>query len=83
MRDPEVTALLVTLLGLAPILLRSQITRVLGADQYSTAGLQRMSLPTLELLTHGIYADSSLLDSAAQAMSSERTTASSTEGEPS
>jgi AcrR family transcriptional regulator len=70
--DPEMTTLLVTLIGLAPVLMRSQVARVLGADQLSPAGLQRITLPTLELLTHGIYADPTLLDGARQAIADEQ-----------
>ena len=72
MSDPEMTTLLVTLIGLAPVLMRSQVARVLGADQLSPAGLQRITLPTLELLTHGIYADPTLLDGARQAIADEQ-----------
>lgn len=73
MSDPELTTLLVTLMGLGPVVMRSQIARALGTDQLSPAGLLRLTLPTLELLTHGIYSTTALLDSARNALSSEGT----------
>ncbi|GAA1232545.1 TetR family transcriptional regulator [Microbacterium phyllosphaerae] len=66
--DPEMTTLLVTLIGLGPVVMRSQIARALGTDQLSPAGLLRLTLPTLELLTHGIYSTTALLDSARDAL---------------
>lgn len=68
MSDPEMTTLLVTLIGLGPVVMRSQIARALGTDQLNPAGLIRMTLPTLELLTHGIYSTTALLDSARDAL---------------
>ncbi|WP_336644808.1 TetR family transcriptional regulator [Microbacterium sp. USHLN186] len=68
--DPEMTTLLMVMLGLAPVMMRTQIGRALGGDQLSRAGMLRMTLPTLELLTHGIYRDSAFLDGAREAMAS-------------
>ena len=68
MSDPEMTILLVTLIGLGPVLMRAQMARVLGSDQLSPAGLRRMTVPTLELLTHGIYSTTALLDGARAAL---------------
>lgn len=70
MSDPEMSALLVTMMGLGPVMMRTQISRVLGQDQLSSAGLLRTTLPTLELLTHGIYASSVFLDGAREAVAS-------------
>lgn len=66
--DPEMTALLLAMLGLAPVMMRSQVTRLLGQDQLSAPGLLRTTLPTLELLTHGIYTTSAFLDGARAAL---------------
>ncbi len=71
MSDPEMTTLLVTLIGLGPVVMRSQIARALGTDQLSPAGLIRTTLPTLELLTHGIYSTTALLDGARDALAAE------------
>lgn len=70
MSDPEMTIMLLTLMGLAPVVMRAQIARALGTDQLSTAGLLRTTLPTLELLTHGIYSTTALLDGAREALAS-------------
>lgn len=71
MSDPEMTTLLVAMMGLAPVMMRAQVARVLGQDQLSPAGMLRTTLPTLELLTHGIYSSSTFLDGARQAVASE------------
>lgn len=68
MSDPEMTTMLLTLIGLAPVVMRAQVARALGTDQLSPAGLLRTTLPTLELLTHGIYSTTALLDGARDAL---------------
>jgi len=68
MSDPEMTTLLVTLLGLGQVVMRGQVSRVLGEDHLGAAGLLRATLPTMELLTHGIYATDSFLDGTREAM---------------
>ncbi|WP_438856334.1 TetR family transcriptional regulator [Agromyces sp. M3QZ16-3] len=62
--DPELRAVLITAYGLAPLLLRGQLARVLGAPLDSPAVVRRMTLPTLEFYTQGLYADTRLLDAA-------------------
>lgn len=66
--DPEMRAIMITLNGLAPLLLREQLGRVLGSSIASVAGIRRMTVPTLELYTHGLYTDSSVLDAARSAL---------------
>ena len=56
--DPEMRALIVTVHGLAPLLLRDQLARAMGTPLASAAALRRMTRPMLELYTHGLYADS-------------------------
>jgi AcrR family transcriptional regulator len=68
--DPELRAVLVTLYGLAPLLLRDQLARALGAPIDSPATLRRMTVPTLELYTHGLYADERMLEAARAAVAS-------------
>ncbi|WP_176697109.1 TetR family transcriptional regulator [Microbacterium sp. 3J1] len=68
MSDPEMTTVLVALIGLGPLVMRAQIARALGTDQLSPAGLLRMTLPTMELLTHGIYSTTTLLDGTREAI---------------
>lgn len=68
MSDPEMTALQLTLMGLAPVVMRAQIARSLGIDQLSAEGLLRSTLPMMELLTHGIYATDAFLDATRSAL---------------
>lgn len=66
--DPEVTALLLTLFGLAPLVLKRQFVRALGETDLTPASMQRITLPTLELFTHGIYRDEALVQAARDAL---------------
>ncbi|MFB9957254.1 TetR family transcriptional regulator [Agromyces bracchium] len=68
--DPDLRAVLITAYGLAPLLLRGQLARVLGAPLDSPAVVRRMTLPTLEFYTQGLYADTQLLDAARAAIES-------------
>lgn len=76
--DPQATALVVTMLGLAQFLMRDRFTQVLGVDPFSVEGAERLTVPTLELLTNGLYADHSLLEAARNAL--QQKDSSSTEG---
>ncbi|GAA4376666.1 TetR family transcriptional regulator [Agromyces bauzanensis] len=71
--DLEMRAVLITLNGLAPLLLRDQLARVLGVPVTSSAA-RRMTLPILELYTHGLYTDSRILDAARAALQGEPST---------
>lgn len=66
--DMDATVTAVTLYGLAPVLLRRQLARSLGEDGLTEALLRRLTLPLLELYTHGIYADDRLLTAAQDAL---------------
>lgn len=66
--DPEARALLVTLHGVAPVILRGHLERALGGDILSSAVLARLTLPSLELYTEGLYSDSTVLDAARAAL---------------
>jgi TetR/AcrR family transcriptional regulator, regulator of cefoperazone and chloramphenicol sensitivity len=66
--DPGMRALLVTIYGLAPILLREQLSRALGTPLASAAAIRRMTRPTLELYTYGLYTDTRVLDAAEAAL---------------
>ena len=59
--DPEGTALLLTVFGLAPLVLARQFARRLGETRLTPAALLRITMPTVELLTHGVYRDDTLL----------------------
>jgi len=71
MSDPDMTAILVALMGLAPVMLRAQFARATGADRLDPAGIARTTVPMMELLTHGIYATDAFLTASRQAMEEE------------
>lgn len=66
--DPEMRALLITIYGLAPLLLREQLARSMGTPLASAAAIRRMTRPTLELYTHGLYTDARVLAAAEAAL---------------
>ena len=69
--DPDVTALLVTVSVLSQFLLRARFAQLLEADPFSPEGVRRLTLPTLELYTNGLYADTSLLDTVRGALATD------------
>lgn len=66
--DPEATAMLVTVFGVAQFLVRDRFAQLLGADPFSAEGAARLTLPTLEIFTEGLYADTGLLEAARSAL---------------
>lgn len=66
--DPRMTAVIVAAHGLMPLLLEEQLGRVLGEPGLSPALIARMTLPTLEIYTHGLYSTTDALDAAADAL---------------
>ncbi|WP_104165715.1 TetR/AcrR family transcriptional regulator [Arthrobacter sp. SX1312] len=71
MREPEdrdILALYLTLHGLAPLVMRRQVTRGLGLDQLSEEGIRRSTIPILDLYTHGLYSDDRMLVAAREAL---------------
>lgn len=73
--DLRVTAVVVAAHGLVPLLLEQHIGRALGEPGLTLDLVRRLTLPTLELYTHGLYADSSALDAARSALAGAPTTA--------
>lgn len=66
--DPRMTAVIVAAHGLMPLLLESQFGRALGESGLTPALIARMTLPTLELYTHGLYQTTEVLDAATIAL---------------
>lgn len=66
--DPRMTAVIVASHGLMPLLLESQLGRALGEPGLTPALIARMTLPTLELYTHGLYQTTDVLDAARTAL---------------
>ena len=79
--DPRMTAVIVAAHGLIPLLLESQLGRVLGEPGLTPALITRMTLPTLELYTHGLYQTTEVLDAATQALHYTATTTTKGHGE--
>lgn len=66
--DPASISLILTLFGLAPIVMRRQFARALGVDELTPEAIARITLPMLELFTHGFYSDDSILRATRAAM---------------
>lgn len=68
--DPDVVAAIVAAQGLVPLLLGRQLARVLGEgdELLSESLLRRLTLPILELYTHGLYTDDRLLEASRVAL---------------
>jgi TetR/AcrR family transcriptional regulator, regulator of cefoperazone and chloramphenicol sensitivity len=66
--DPYMRAVLVTLHGVMPIVLQRQFARMLGEPGLTATMIRRMTLPSLELYTHGLYRDAAMLDAAREAL---------------
>jgi len=66
--DPDARAAIVTVSGLASLIMSKQLSRVFGDDYFSDAMVRRMTIPTLELYTHGLYRDDRILEAARTAL---------------
>lgn len=66
--DPEAAAVLLTLYGLGPVILRRHFARAFGGDRLTVAMMERATLPVLEVFTHGMFADDRLLVAAKEAL---------------
>lgn len=70
--DPEASAVLLTLYGLGPVMLRRQFARAFGGERLTVAMMERATLPMLEVFTHGMYADDRMLVAAREALARDR-----------
>ena len=66
--DPRMRAVIVAAHGLMPLLLESQLSRALGEPGLTPALIARMTLPTIDLYTHGLYQTTEVLDAATAAL---------------
>ncbi|MEU6269530.1 TetR/AcrR family transcriptional regulator [Saccharopolyspora shandongensis] len=62
--DPRALAVLNVVLSLAMLTMAPPLTRALGHEAFGAEVLHRMAVPTLELFTHGLYTDGTLLKDA-------------------
>lgn len=70
--EPHTRAILVAAFGMMPLLLESHFGHLLKTDGLDAGALARLTVPSLELLTKGLYADDSYLDAAKAALEGER-----------
>lgn len=66
--DPRTSAVLVAILGLGPLVLGQHVARNVGEESLNAAALQKLAIPGLELLTHGLYSGPGLLDATRKAL---------------
>ncbi|MFG1703277.1 TetR family transcriptional regulator [Nonomuraea sp. M3C6] len=66
--DVRALAVLTVLTSLATLTMAPPLARALGQDRFGPEVLRRIALPTLELYTHGLYADDALLKAARDAL---------------
>ncbi|WP_439564324.1 TetR/AcrR family transcriptional regulator [Microcella sp.] len=66
--DPQMTAVIVAAHGLIPLLLEHHLGRAIGEQGLTPAAVRRMTLPTLELYTHGLYRSTAILEAAEAAL---------------
>lgn len=66
--DSRMQAVLVAAFAMVPLLLERHVGRALGTDGLDAAAVQRMTIPTIELLTHGLYSDDTFLEAAKAAL---------------
>lgn len=66
--DQHGSALLLSLIGLAPLVLGRHFARACGEEELTPEVVARITVPLLELFTHGFYTDDSILTAAQSAM---------------
>lgn len=62
--DPRALAVLSILTSVALLTMPPAFTRALGFERFGPDVLHRMTVPALELFTHGLYTDDTLLENA-------------------
>jgi AcrR family transcriptional regulator len=70
--DPRALAVLSVLISLSVLTMAPPLARALGHEDFGPDVLRRMTLPTLELFTHGLYTDDTLPETARDAWSAAR-----------
>ncbi|WP_433511091.1 TetR family transcriptional regulator [Nonomuraea sp. CA-143628] len=70
--DVRALAVLSVLTSLATLTMAPSLARALGYETFGPEALRRLALPTLEVYTHGLYADDSLLKATGDALTDPR-----------
>lgn len=66
--DPRALAVVSVLTSLAVLTMPAPMARSLGVDPGGPGAMRRLAIPTLELYTHGLYADDTMLSSTRSAL---------------
>lgn len=66
--DTHVLAAVLTAQGLMTVVLESHLARNLGATELTPEVMKQMTLPVLEMQTHGLYRDETMLNAARRAL---------------
>ena len=66
--DRDVAAVYLATWGVAPLLLERHIASAFGAPEMTSELYQRSTVPLMDMLTHGIYADDRLLRTAQEVL---------------
>jgi len=66
--DARMRAVIVTTQSLVTLVLERQLGRAIGENGLTPAAIRRMTLPTLDLYTHGLYANDAMLIAAREAL---------------
>jgi TetR/AcrR family transcriptional regulator, regulator of cefoperazone and chloramphenicol sensitivity len=66
--DSRVRAIMIAAYGLVPLILERHLGRALGEGGLTAHAVARLTVPTLELYTHGLYADPAALQAARSAL---------------
>jgi TetR/AcrR family transcriptional regulator, regulator of cefoperazone and chloramphenicol sensitivity len=66
--DPHMRAVILTSYGLSALIFERQIGRAIGEDGLTSAAAARMTIPSLEIFTHGVYTSDALLRAAKDAI---------------
>lgn len=70
--DPQAMAVLSVVISLAVMTMPPSLTRALGSEHFGPDVLQRISVPTTELFTNGIYTDGTLMQTTHDAWNAAR-----------
>ncbi|MDQ1569841.1 MAG: TetR/AcrR family transcriptional regulator, regulator of cefoperazone and chloramphenicol, partial [Actinomycetota bacterium] len=66
--DPHMRAVVLTAYGLSSLVFERQIGRAIGEPGLNSSTAQRITIPALELFTHGVYTSDALLLAAREAL---------------
>lgn len=70
--DTRVVAAMIVMTSLSILTMPGYLSRTLGFESINPELMRRMALPSLELYTHGLYADSTFLEAARETLTAER-----------